>query len=156
MPRPLITAAIALSVAVLAAAAAAVLPSNLQRASLGLFAFAAATSGGVAVLLLVDGARRRAARRAAVRAAESPLRRLEYLPAVTTGTRRIHWRGGRYLVGRLAAEGAAAGVAEVDLVGSAQPGGAGVERLTGSGYPPRASSTKQPSSDGAEAGPRGS
>jgi hypothetical protein len=156
MPRSMTAAAIALPVAVLAAVAAAALPADLQRESLGLFAFAVATSLGVAILLLADGRRRRAARRRAAAAAESPLRRLEYLPAVTTGTQRIHWRGGRYLVGRPAAEDAAAGVAEVDLVGSAQPGGAGVEQLTGSGYPPRASSTKQPWSDGAEAAPRGS
>jgi hypothetical protein len=149
-------AAIALSVAVLAAAAAAVLPSDLQRASLGLFAFAVATSLGVAILLVANGPRRRAARRGAVAAAESPLRRLEYLPAVTTGTRRIHWRGGRYLVGRPAADGAAAAVEEVGLVGSAQPRGDAVGQLTGSGYPRRASSTTQPQSDEAGAGPRAS
>ncbi|HWF57834.1 MAG TPA: hypothetical protein VG520_05740 [Candidatus Dormibacteraeota bacterium] len=153
MPRPLIIAAIALALAVLAAAVAAVLPSELQRASLGLFAFAAAASLGVAVLLLVDGAKRRAAHRADLAAAESPLRRLEHLPSVTTGTRLIRWRGGRHLVGRrLAAQAPAAG-ADVALVGVAQAGG-GAEQLTGSGYRRPASSTRQPLSDAAEAAPR--
>jgi len=156
VPRSITAAAVVLSVAMLAAVAAAVLPADLQRESLGLFAFAVATSLGVAILLLANGPRRRAARRGALAAAESPLRRLEYLPAVTTGTRRIHWRGGRYLVGRPAADGAAAAVEEVALVGSAQPRSEGVEQLTGSRYPQRASSTRRPQSDGAEAGLRGS
>lgn len=156
MSRPLTAAAVALPVAVLAAIAAAVLPASLQRESLGLFAFAVATSVGVAILLVADSRRRRAARRHAVATRESPLHRLDHLPTVTTGTRRIRWRGGPYLVGRRLTESTAADVEDVALVGSAQPRGDAVGQLTGSGYPRRASSTTQPQSDEAGAGPRAS
>ena len=157
MARPLTAAAVAWSVAVLAAIAAAVLPSDLQRESLGLFAFAVAPSAGVVILLLAAGLRQRSARRRAAAAApESPLSRLEYLPAVTTGTRRLRWRGGRYLVGRRLTESTAADVEDVALVGSAQPRGDAVGQLTGSAYPRPASSTRQPQSDAAEASPRAS
>jgi hypothetical protein len=156
MPRTLSAAAVVLPVAVLAAIAAAVLPASLQRESLGLFAFAVAGSVGVAILLVADSRRRRAVRRGVVARMESPLHRLDHLPTVTTGTRRIRWRGGPYRLGRQLAEPAAAEVDDVALVGSAQPGRDRMGQLTGSGYPRRASSTRQPQSDGAEADPRAS
>jgi hypothetical protein len=152
MPRPLTGAGLALAAAVLAAIAAALLPSDLQRLSLGLFAFAVAASIGAALLLVADGRRRRSRRRAAAAAARSTLSRLEYLPTVTTGTRKLLWRGGRYLVGsRSATPDAEAGEHDVALVGSAQSRS---EQLRGSGYPRPASSTRQPQIDEAEASPR--
>lgn len=154
MSRPLSAAAVALPVAVLAAIAAAVLPPSLQRESLGLFAFAVAGSVGVAILLVADARRRRAVRRNEVASMESPLHRLDHLPTVTTGTRRIRWRGGPYRLGRQLAEPTAAEVEGVALDGSAQPGRDEMAQLTGSGYPRRASSTRQPQNDGAERSPR--
>lgn len=145
-----------LPVAVLAAIAAAVLPASLQRQSLGLFAFAVAGSVAVAILLVADSRRRRTVRRRAVPRMESPLHRLDHMPTVTTGTRRIRWHGGPYRLGRQLAEPTAAEIDDVALVGSAQPGRDRMGQLTGSGYPQRASSTRQPQSDGAEAGPRAS
>jgi hypothetical protein len=156
MSRPLTGAALALSAALPAAIAAALLPSDLQRLSLGLFAFAVTASVGAAILLVADRIRRRSARRVAAAAAGSPLSRLEYLPAVTTGARKLQWQGGRYLVGSRtgAPDAEARGHAE-DLVGAAQSPG-GVQHLTGSGYPRPASNTKQPQIDEAEASPRAS
>ena len=156
MSRPLTGAVLAVSAAVLAAIAAALLPSDLQRLSLGLFALAVAASVGGATLLVADGIRRRSARRVAAAAAGSSLSRLEYLPAVTTGARKLQWRGGRYLVGsRTGAPDAEARGHAADVVGAAHcPGG--VQHLRGSGYPRPASNTRQPQIDEAEASPRAS
>jgi len=134
MPRSLTLAAVALCFAVLAAVAAALLPGDLQRVALALFASAAAISVGVAILLLSGGGRRRDTHRRAA-TAESPLSRLDYLPTVTTRTRRLQWRGGRYVIG-------------------SHPDGLRVQNLTGSAYRPPASSTRPPQTDGVEASPR--
>lgn len=138
MPRTVTFAAVAVCSAVLAATAAALLPADLQRLSLGLFAFAVAISVVVAALLLAGGGRRRRpAHRRGDAAAASPLSRLDYLPAVTTRTMRLQWRGGRYVIG-------------------SRPDGVRVQDLTGSAYRRPASSTRPPQSDGAEASPRAS
>jgi hypothetical protein len=81
--------------AVLAAVAGVLLPGDDVRVSLALFAFAVALGLVVSILLVADGVRHRRRRRGAAHAAQSPLRRLEYLPPVTTATRRIRWRGAR-------------------------------------------------------------
>ncbi len=101
MARPLAAASAAWTVAILAALAGVLLPSDRVRVSLALFAFAAGLGLLVAIVLVADGVRHRhARRRAAAAAPQSPLSRLEYLPSVTTGTRRISWHGARYGVMR--------------------------------------------------------
>lgn len=140
MGRSLTAATIAWSVAVLAAIAGAVLPSDREQLSLGLFAFAVALGLTVAILLVADGLRRRRSHRRGQAAAQSPLARLEYLPAVTTRTRLIRWRGARSQVIRR----------------KATPGSVATAELRGSAYPRPASSTRQPRTDGVEVSPRAS
>ncbi len=140
MGRALTAATIAWSVAVLAAVAGAVLPSDREQLSLALFAFAVALGLTVAILLVADGLRRRRSRRRTGAAARSPLARLEYLPAVTTRTRLIRWRGARSQVIRR----------------KATPGPMAATELRGSAYPPPASSTRQPRTDAVAASPRAS
>ena len=155
MARLLIAAAMASS-AVLAAIAGLLLPSDQQRASSALFVFARVLGVVVVILLLAAGLRQRSARRRAAAAApESPLSRLEYLPAVTTRVRLLHWRGDRYLVNlRRTAPDASESPQDAGLAGSAQPPYDATQDVTGSAYPRPASSTRQPQSDTAEASPR--
>jgi hypothetical protein len=148
MSRPLSIASAAWTVAILAAIAGVELPSDHMVLSLALFAFAVGLGLLVAITLVADGLRRRRARhQRAAAAAPSPLHRLEYLPAVTTGTRRIRWRGAtsRLTPRRPGALDARQGAQQ-------QPATAG--ELTGSAYPRPASSTRQPRIDEVEAGPR--
>ncbi len=140
MARPLTVASVAWSVAIASAITGLLLPSPQERVSLGLFAFAVAVGLLVATVLIADGLRHRARRRAGVAGAQSALGRLEYLPAVTTRTKLIRWRGGRSQVARR-------------RTGANAPASV---HLTGSAYPPRASSTRQPRTDAVEASPRAS
>ncbi|MBJ7593869.1 MAG: hypothetical protein JF886_03245 [Candidatus Dormibacteraeota bacterium] len=140
MARPLTVASVAWSVAIASAITGLLLPSPQERVSLGLFAFAVAVGLSVAIVLIADGLRHRARHGAGVAGAQSPLGRLEYLPAVTTRTKLIRWRGGRSRVARR-------------RTGTNAPGSL---HLTGSAYPPRASSTRQPRTDAVEASPRAS
>jgi hypothetical protein len=157
MARPLAVASAAWAVAILAAAAGVLLPSDHMRVSLALFAFAVALGLLVAIVLVADGLRHRSARRrAAVETVHSPLGRLDYLPSVTTRTRLIRWRGARY---QLTARRARLGPTTYGVVDgpslaqqSTQPGG----ELMGSAYPQPASSTTQPQIDEVEASPRAS
>ncbi|MDQ6857200.1 MAG: hypothetical protein M3Z57_09020, partial [Candidatus Dormibacteraeota bacterium] len=99
MTRPLATASAAWTVAILAAITGVALPGADTRLSLALFAFAVGLGLVVAIVLIADGIRQRSARRShAAEQALCALSRLEYLPSVTTGTRRIRWRGGRHVV----------------------------------------------------------
>ncbi|HSP65293.1 MAG TPA: hypothetical protein VLO10_03800, partial [Candidatus Deferrimicrobium sp.] len=93
MARPLTVASTAWTLAILAAVGGVLIPSDDMRLSLALFAFAVALALVVGLLLVADGLRNRTARHHAEATAASPLGRLEYLPSVTTGTRRVHWRG---------------------------------------------------------------
>ncbi len=129
MSRALAAASAAWTVAILAALAGVLLPSDRERVSLGLFASAVTLGLLVAVILVADGLRRRRARRLAATASASALRRLEHLPSVTTGTRRIAWRGSRALVGPLPAArpsepvqlpGQVAAASATELTGSAR------------------------------------
>jgi hypothetical protein len=154
--RPFAVASAAWSIAIVAAVAGVLLPSEHMRISLALFAFAVALGLLVAILLVDDGLRHRRSRhRAAAETTRSPLRRLEYLPSVTTRTRRIRWRGGR---SQVTARRARLGPTPFGALGrapqaqEAEPAG----DLTGSAYPRPASSTKQLRSDEVEAGPRAS
>ncbi len=124
MARPLATASAAWTVAILAATAGVLLPGDEVRVSLALFAFAVGLALIVASVLVADGVRRRRARtRAAAEAAVATLGRLEYLPSVTTGTRRTSWRGSPYRTIRVRGEGGAEPTA-IPLQGTAQPSGA--------------------------------
>lgn len=79
------------SVATFAAIAGLMLPA--QGLSAGLLVVVVGCIVGV--LVLPDVRRRRSRRdRSRITGAESPLSRLEYLAAVTTPARRVHWRGG--------------------------------------------------------------
>jgi hypothetical protein len=83
--------------AVIAAIAGAVAAGPSQQLAQDLFLAAAGVGVVVGVLLLLatmsEAHTRRAARR---RPAESPLSRLEYLPAVTSPARRLRWKGSPY------------------------------------------------------------
>ena len=140
MARPLTVASVAWSVAIASAITGLLLPSTQESVSLGLFAFAVAVGLLVAIVLVADGLRQRARRRAGVAGVRSPLARLEYLPAVTTASKLIRWRGARSRVMRR-------------RTGANAPAS---RELTGSAYPPRASSTTQPLSGAVEASPRAS
>ena len=118
MGRPLRTAIAAWVVAILAAVAGALLPPEDLRAALALFAFAVALGLFVAVVLVADGLRQRRTRRRGI-VARSVLARLDYIPPVTTATRRIHWRGTPYRM-RPAASRGRAGLEELVLQGRAQ------------------------------------
>jgi hypothetical protein len=155
MTRQLAVATAAWVLAVLAAIVGVVLPRTQHRLALGLFVFAVVASVGVAILLLLDGVRRRPRRPRAPAPGESPLDRLEYLPAVTTRTRRLQWRGGRHLVGdRPPTPTAGEAQDEVDLVGTVQPRRDIANEVTGSAYQRPASSTTPLPNDAAEASPR--
>ena len=83
----------------LAALAGVLIPSEYERLSLALFAFAVGLGLLVAALMVADGLRRRRSRRlAALAPARQALDRLEYLPSITTGAWRIQWRGARVRV----------------------------------------------------------
>jgi hypothetical protein len=151
MTRRLAVATVAWVLAVLAAIVGVVLPGNQHRLALALFVFAVVAGVGVAVLLLLDGLRQRPSRRRRSTSGGSPLDRLEYLPAVTTRTRRLHWRGGRHLIRNAAANSSQE---EVDLIGTAQPHRDQTQDVTASAYPPPASSTTPPQSDTGEAAQR--
>jgi hypothetical protein len=151
MTRRLAVATVAWVLAVLAAIAGVVLPGNQHRLALALFVFAVVAGVGVAVLLLLDGLRQRPSRRRGSTSGGSPLDRLEYLPVVTTRTRRLHWRGGRHLIRNAEAN---ASQEEVDLIGTAQPRRDPAQDVTASAYPPPASSTTPPQSDTGEAAQR--
>ncbi|MGH7721876.1 MAG: hypothetical protein ACRENL_03430 [Candidatus Dormibacteria bacterium] len=154
MGRPLIIGTVAWCAAVIAAIAGAAMPGDQPRLSLGLLALAVALAAGAAILLVVDWLRRRSARRGA-RAAAQSLSRLEYLPAVTTRTRLLRWRGGRYLVGRSRLVAATPGLPENGGPRhAAQAELDSVLHLRGSAYPRPASSTTQPRTDAAPAAPR--
>ncbi len=85
----------------LAAVAGVILPSQQQRLSLALFAAAVGLSLVTALALIADGLHQRRLRRKAIaKEAHQSLARLEYLPSVTTRTRRLRWRGGRSRVSR--------------------------------------------------------
>ncbi len=156
MSRPLATAGAAWILAILAATAGVLLPSEDMRLSLALFALAMGLGLLIGGLLVADGLRRRRARqRAALTDAQSGLERLEYLPSVTTATLRLQWRGARVQVtgGRRLVLEAAPGPTTV--AAPIHPVATSAE-LTGSTYPRPASSTTQPRSDEAEARPRAS
>jgi hypothetical protein len=156
MTRQLAVATVAWVLAVLAAIMGVVLPSNLHPLALALFVFAVVASVGVAILLLLDGLRQRPRRRRGSASGGSPLDRLEYLPAVTTRTRRLQWRGGRHLMTDTDATSAASAPQdEVNLIGSVQSRRDRAPDVTGSAYPPPASSTTPPQSDTGEAAQRG-
>ncbi|MDQ6847616.1 MAG: hypothetical protein M3019_08565 [Candidatus Dormibacteraeota bacterium] len=140
MARPLTVASVAWSVAIASAITGLLLPGSEERVSLGLFAFAVAVGLLLALMLVVGGLRQRTRRRAGVARAPSPLRRLEYLPAVTTRTKLIRWQGGHSQVARW-------------RTGADAPASA---HLTGSAYPLHPSSTRQLRSDAVEANPRAS
>ena len=153
MSRPLTLASAAWTVAILAAIAGVELPSDHMVLSLALFAFAVGLGLLVAITLVADGMRRRRARRRQAAAAPSPLLRLEYLPSVTTGTRRIRWRGA---TSRLTTRRPAAFDAPPE---AQQPPATPVEaegegELRGAPYPWLASRTMLPRTDEVEAGPR--
>jgi hypothetical protein len=157
MTRQLAVATVAWVLAVLAAIVGVVLPRNQHRLALALFVFAVVASVGVAVLLLLDGIRRRPRSRRARASGESPLDRLEYLPAVTTRTRRLHWRGGHHVMtDARPAPDERAPQEEVDLIGTVQPRRDSTQEVTGSTYPPHASNTTPQQSDAGEAGQRAS
>ena len=157
MARPLAVASAAWTVAILAAVAGVLLPSDLVRVSLALFAFAVGLGLLVAIILVADGLRHRGARRrAAAETAHSPLGRLEYVPAVTTRTRRIRWRGARSQVTARRARLGPTPFATVDAAPQAQQPSEPAGELTGSAYPRPASSTRQPRIDEVEASPRAS
>ena len=157
MTRQLAVATVAWVLAVLAAIVGVVLPTSQHGLALALFVFAVVASVGVAILLLLDGLRQRPQRGRGSASGGSPLDRLEYLPAVTTRTRRLHWRGGRHLMtGTQATSAASASQEEVDLIGSVQPRRDRAQDVTASAYPPPASSTTPPQSDTGEAAQRGS
>ena len=149
MTRRLAVATVAWVLAVLAAIVAVVLPTDQHPLALAFFVFAVVAGVGVAILLLLDGLRQRPHRRRGSASGGSPLDRLEYLPAVTTRTRRLHWRGGRHLMRSASQE-------DVDLVGSVQPRPDRGQDVTASAYPPPASSTTPPQSDTGEANRRAS
>jgi hypothetical protein len=72
------------------------LSSRHQRIALALLALAVALGLlGAATLAVLGPRRREARRRTALETAQAALARLEYVPPVTTGTRRIRWRGDR-------------------------------------------------------------
>jgi hypothetical protein len=146
MTRQLAVATVAWVLAVLAAIVGVVLPSNQHRLALALFVFAVVAGVGVAILLLLDGLGRRPGRRGSA-SDGSPLDRLEYLPAVTTRARRLHWRGGRHLMTGASQE-------NVDLIGSVQTRGDRGQDVTASAYRPPSSSTTPPQSDTGEAAQR--
>ncbi len=151
MPRPLAVASAAWTVAILAAIAGVLVPSDDLRLPVALFAFAVALAMLVALVLVADGLHRRRARRlAGSDGLRSPLGRLEYLPSVTTGTPRLHWRGSRYRVtsGREARPG---GTPQVVDAGQAPPI---PSELKGAANPRTASSTMQQRTDEGEATPR--
>lgn len=155
MTRQLAVATVAWVLAVLAAIVGVVLPSNQHRLALALFMVAVVAGAGVAILLLLDGLRRRPRRRRGSSSAGSPLDRLEYLPTVTTRTRRLFWQGGRHLMTDTHATSAAsASQEEVDLIGSVQPRRDRAQDVTASAYPPPASSTTPQQSDTGEAAQR--
>jgi hypothetical protein len=157
MTRQLAVATVAWVLAVLAAIVGVVLPPNQHPVALALFVFAVVASVGVAALLLLDGLRPRLRRRRGAASGGSPLDRLEYLPAVTTRTRRLHWRGGRHLMsdpGPAPDDGASH--EEVDLIGAVQPRRDRAQDVTASGYPPTASSTTPQQSDTGEGDQRAS
>jgi hypothetical protein len=157
MTRRLAVATVAWVLAVLAAIVGVVLPSNQHPLALALFAFAVVAGVGVAVLLLLDGLRQRPSRRRGSMSRGSPLDRLEYLPAVTTRTRRLHWGGGRHLMTNAEANpDASASQEEVDLIGTVQPRRDKAQDVTASAYPPPASSTTPPQTDTGEAAQRAS
>jgi hypothetical protein len=154
MTRQLAVATAAWLLAILAAIVGVVLPGDQHRLALALFVFAVVASVGVAILLLLDGLRQRPRRRRGSASGGSPLDRLEYLPPVTTRTRRLNWRGGRHLMTDApTTPDANASQKEVDLIGAVQPRRR-AEEVTGSEYPPPASSTTPPQSDTGEAGRR--
>jgi hypothetical protein len=148
MTRRLAVATVAWVLAVLAAIVGVVLPGNQHRLALAFFVFAVVAGVTVAVLLLLDGFRQRPSRRRATTSGGSPLDRLEYLPSVTTRTRRLHWGGGRRLMTNAEANpDASASQEEVDLIGTAQPRRDPAQDVTASAYRPPASSTTPPQSD---------
>jgi hypothetical protein len=155
--RPLAVASAAWAVAILAAVAGVLLPSDHMRISLALFAFAVGLGLLVAVVLVADGLRHRSARRRATAdAVRSPLGRLEYLPSVATRTRRIRWRGARSQVTARRARLGPTPFGAVDPAPQAQQTAEPEGELTGSAYPQPASSTRQPRIDEVEASPRAS
>jgi hypothetical protein len=156
MTRQLAVATVAWVLAVLAAIVGVVLPRNQHRLALALFVFAVVASVGVAVLLLLDGIRQRPRRRRGKAPDASPLDRLEYLPAVTSRTRRLHWRGGHQVMTDARPTDEGASEEEVDLIGAVHPRGDRAPEVTGSEYPPPASSTTPRQSDVGEAGQRAS
>jgi hypothetical protein len=155
MTRRLAVATVAWVLAVVAAIVGVVLPHNQHQLALACFVLAVVAGAGVASLLLLDGLTQRPRRRRGRASAGSPLDRLEYLPAVTTRTRRLHWRGGRHLMtDAQATSDVHASQEEVDLIGSVHPRSDRAPGVTASAYPPPASSTTPPQTDTGEAGQR--
>jgi peptidoglycan/LPS O-acetylase OafA/YrhL len=129
MRRPLVTVSAAWALAIGAALAGVLQPSDRLRLSVALFAFAVALALLVAIVLVADGLRhRRSRRRATATAAGSPLDRLEYLPSVTTPSRRLVWHGSPYwAIGGQG--GAGVDAVALELQGTAQPEGTRPETL---------------------------
>lgn len=93
-----VRAAIAVWSLAVASAVAGILTANTSpRLSLALYALAVALGVAVGVTLLVLAARRGIARRTPQTVPDpSPLRRLDYLPSVTSRAPRLRWQGDRY------------------------------------------------------------
>jgi membrane protein implicated in regulation of membrane protease activity len=88
-------AGLAWTVGLGSALAGVMVSGSRQRISLALLGFAAALVLLGAVVMVLGRRRREARSRRALEAAQAALARLEYIPPVTSGTRRIRWRGSR-------------------------------------------------------------
>jgi hypothetical protein len=115
--------AIALWTLAVASAVAGVVTENTSaRLSLALYALAVALGVVVGVTLLALAARRGIARRVPQTVPDpSPLRRLDYLPSVTSAAPRLRWQGDRYWAIGRRGDAAPRADDERELRGSAAP-----------------------------------